>query len=130
MVGVGLTRQSILERPHCFGVAWTPEFMAPTPIIKTLTTFNCNPIGSFASGRKGYSVSSLNKRGTANAECRGSMALPRGNSKTGTGKTLKLHYRYPLTHHRGLRGGHTDQVEVSVKEGRLGHLTFMSDSQG
>ena len=28
------------------------------------------------------------------------------------------------------QGGHTAQVEVSVKEGRLGHLTFMSDSQG
>ena len=54
----------------------------------------------------------------ARAECGGSMALPRGNSKTGTGTTLKLHY--PLTHHRGLMGGHTDQVEVSVKEGRLG----------
>ena len=27
--------------------------MAPTPIIKSITTFNCNPIGSFASGRKG-----------------------------------------------------------------------------
>ena len=51
------------------------------------------------------------------------MALPRGNSKTGTGKALKLHY--PLTHHRGLRGGHTAQVEVLVKEGRLRHLTIM-----
>ena len=28
--------------------------MAPTPIIKNVTSFNCNPIGSFASGRKGY----------------------------------------------------------------------------
>ena len=53
------------------------------------------------------------------------MALPRGNSKTGTGKTLRLHF--PLIHHRGLRGGHTAQVEVSVKEGRLGASDILSD---
>ena len=29
--------------------------MAPTPIINCITTFNCIPISSFASGRKGYS---------------------------------------------------------------------------
>ena len=53
------------------------------------------------------------------------MALPRGNSKTGTGKTLRLHF--PLIHHRGLRGGHTAQVEVSVKEGSLGASDILSD---
>ena len=42
------------------------------------------------------------------------MALPRGHSKTGTGKTLRLHY--PLTHHRGLRGGTQLEVEVMSKK--------------
>ena len=40
---------------RCFGVARTPEFMAPRPVIKNITTFDRNPIGSFASGRKGHS---------------------------------------------------------------------------
>ena len=53
------------------------------------------------------------------------MALPRGNSKTGPGKTLRLHF--PLIHYRGLRGGHTAKVEVSVKEGRLGASDILSD---
>ena len=56
------------------------------------------------------------------------MALPRANSKTGTGKTLQPNY--PLIHHRGLRGGQTAQVEVSVKEGRLGASVTLSDSPG
>ena len=56
------------------------------------------------------------------------MALPRGNSKTGTGKTLGLHF--PLIHHRGLRGGHTAKVEVSVKEGRLGASGILPDRPG
>ena len=57
------------------------------------------------------------------------MALPRGNSKTGTGKTLRLHF--PLIHHRGLRGpgGHTAKVEVSVKEGRLGASGILNSIQ-
>ena len=53
------------------------------------------------------------------------MALPRGNSKTGPGKTLRLHF--PLTHHRGLRRGHTAKVEVLVKEGSLGASDILSD---
>ena len=36
-VSAGLTGQSILDRPHCDGVACTPEFMAPTPIIKNIS---------------------------------------------------------------------------------------------
>ena len=57
------------------------------------------------------------------------MALPRGDSKTGTGKTLKLHY--PLTHHRGPRGGGT-QIKSKFRSKKVdwGHLTFMSDSPG
>ena len=53
------------------------------------------------------------------------MALPRGNSKTGPGKTLRLHF--PLTHHRGLRRGHTAKVEVPVKEGSLGASDILPD---
>ena len=30
--------------------------MAPTPIIENITTFNCNPIGSFASGRRAGAI--------------------------------------------------------------------------
>ena len=69
---------------------------------------------------------SVNEARQARAECRGSMALPRGNSKTGTGKALRLHHVHvhPLTHHRGLRGGHTARSWSSVKEGRLGHLAL------
>ena len=50
-----------------------------------------------------------------------------GQLQTGTGKTLGLHF--PLVHHRGLRGGHTAKVEVSVmiKEGRLGASGILSD---
>ena len=53
------------------------------------------------------------------------MALPRGNSKTGPGKTLRLHF--PLTHHRGLRRGHTAKVEVSVKGDSLEASDILSD---
>ena len=55
------------------------------------------------------------------------MALPRGNSKTGTGTTLRHHY--PLIHHRGLGGGTQLKSKFRSKKVDWGHLTFCRIAQ-
>ena len=63
-------------------------------------------------------------------ECKGSMALPRGNSKTGSLELARPQAPLPADSPQGTQGGYTVQVEVFGQRRQTVASDIMSDSQG